>query len=158
MEMLAKRYDEMAKHMKTIVTRCNPLTEIELTYLKVAYREAIDTRLQAWRVYNRSVMLWERKGKPHLVKVARTKKVQVEAELTTWCRSILDLVDFILRRNPSDACVIFCWELKAHYYEVISEWSADEGPYAVQLAYEAKTKVRETLQSCINSSDVECVD
>jgi len=104
----AERYEDMCRVMRELVkwtdTKKVDLTVEERNLLSVAYKNVIGARRASWRTLN----VDERKDDALIVEY----KKQVEHELQTICKDVLDLLENVLVKNnvKEDESRVFLFE------------------------------------------------
>lgn len=91
----AERYDEMVDHMKRVAKLDVELTVEERNLLSVAFKNVIGARRASWRIISSIEQKEEAKPANEKIEMIRNYRVQVEDELTTICKQILELLDKI---------------------------------------------------------------
>ena len=97
-----ERFEDMVKHMKSVVELDQELSVEERNLLSVAYKNSVGTRRTAWRAVSQIEQKEEAKGTRHLALIKDYKK-KIEEELTTFCEDILSLIDKYLVKNASNS-------------------------------------------------------
>jgi len=121
----AERYDDMCRVMRDLVkwtdTKKVDLTVEERNLLSVAYKNVIGARRASWRTLN----VDERKDDPLIVEY----KKQVEYELQTICKDVLDLLENVLVKNniKEDESRVFYLKMTGDYYRYLSEFVTEKG-------------------------------
>ena len=89
----AERYDEMADHMESIGKAGNELSVEERNSLAVAFKNAVMSRRDAWRIMT-SVELQEKsEGHGEYAAWAREYSTKMASELQQVCNTILGLLE-----------------------------------------------------------------
>jgi len=121
----AERYEDMCRVMRELVkwtdTKKVDLTVEERNLLSVAYKNVIGARRASWRTLN----VDERKDDALIVEY----KKQVENELHTICKDVLDLLENVLVKNNTkeDESRVFYLKMTGDYYRYLSEFVSDKG-------------------------------
>jgi len=121
----AERYEDMCRVMRELVkwtdTKKVDLTVEERNLLSVAYKNVIGARRASWRTLN----VDEHKENGLIVEY----KKQVENELHTICKDVLDLLENVLVKNSSekDESRVFYLKMTGDYYRYLSEFINDKG-------------------------------
>jgi len=116
----AERYEDMCKFMRELVkysdTKKVDLTVEERNLLSVAYKNVIGARRASWRTLN----VDERKDDALIVEY----KKQVETELDTICKDVLDLLENVLVKNNTkkDESRVFYLKMTGDYYRYLAEF------------------------------------
>jgi len=121
----AERYDDMCRLMRAVVEStktANPgtdnaaLTVDERNLLSVAYKNVVGARRASWRTLNAD----EQKD-DSIVKLYRK---QIETELETICKDVLDLLQNILLKNSTEEneSRVFYLKLTGDYYRYLAEF------------------------------------
>jgi len=127
----AERYEDMCRVMRELVkwtdTKKVDLTVEERNLLSVAYKNVIGARRASWRTLN----VDERKDDALIVEY----KKQVEHELQTICKDVLDLLENVLVKNnvKEDESRVFYLKMTGDYYRYLSEFVVEKG-YDTQAA------------------------
>jgi len=138
----AERYDDMCTIMRQLVKKFGgsvDLTVEERNLLSVAYKNVIGARRASWRTLN----VEEHKDNELVV----TYKKQVEHELDTICKDVLDLLSSVLvpySKDKGNEAEVFYLKMTGDYYRYLAEFVADKG-YDLQSAekYQAALQVAE---------------
>jgi len=118
----AERYEDMCKFMRELVkwtdSKKADLTVEERNLLSVAYKNVIGARRASWRTLN----VDERKDDALIVEY----KKQVEGELATICKDVLDLLENTLVKNSvkRDESKVFYLKMTGDYYRYLAEFVA----------------------------------
>jgi len=140
----AERYDDMCSIMRQLVKNFGSsvdLTVEERNLLSVAYKNVIGARRASWRTLN----VEEHKDNELVV----AYKKQVEHELDSICKDVLDLLKGVLvtytsgKNNESE---VFYLKMTGDYYRYLAEFVSDQG-YDIKSAdnYQAALKVAERV-------------
>jgi len=140
----AERYDDMCTIMRQLVKNFGgsvDLTVEERNLLSVAYKNVIGARRASWRTLN----VEEHKDNELVV----AYKKQVEHELDSICKDVLDLLKSVLvnyTQGKNNESEVFYLKMTGDYYRYLAEFVADKG-YDQQSAtnYEAALKVAEKV-------------
>jgi len=122
---LAERYDDMCKFMRELVLWTNTgktdLTVEERNLLSVAYIHVIGARRASWRTLNAD----ERKDDKLVAEYRR----QLETEMKSICKDVLDLLENTLLKNNSEANEprVFYLQMTGDYYRYLAEFISAEG-------------------------------
>jgi hypothetical protein len=132
----AERYDDMCQLMKELVVSvgkdtANPsLTQDERNLLSVAYKNVIGARRASWRTLNADASNDENRQS---VELLLEYKRQVEEELSSICKDVLDLLvhkGLISKRTdlgPEEAeAKVFYLKMAADYYRYLAECVPEE--------------------------------
>jgi len=120
----AERYDDMCKIMRRLVETTAAakadLTVDERNLLSVAYKNVVGARRASWRTLNAD----EHKDE-ELVKIY---KKQIESELDTICKDVLDLLlNFLVKNCPEEnEAKVFYLKLTADYYRYLAEFASNQ--------------------------------
>ena len=114
-----ERYEEMRAYVKAAVEKEDrDLSSEERSMLSVAYKNAVGSRRNAWRVLC-SIESEESNGN-----IARSERYrgEIETELVEMCEELLTLIDERLLVYASDAVArVFYCKMKGDYYRYLSE-------------------------------------
>jgi len=116
----AERYEDMCKFMRELVkwtdSKEADLTVEERNLLSVAYKNVIGARRAAWRTLN------DNRIKDDILIIEYKK--QVECELGSICKEILDLLENTLLKNCTkrDESKTFYLKMTGDYYRYLSEF------------------------------------
>ena len=95
--------------------------------LSVAYLNAVNNRLAAWRIIDCAEQSEKSKGNHDNAAWAREFCTKVEGELQRICSAILELLDQSLIPKTSDGeSKVFYQKMKADYYRHIAEFTTDD--------------------------------
>merc|ERR1740133_677809 len=108
----AKRYDEMADHMKAVGAEKEELSVEERNLLSVAYKNAVGSRRASWRIISSVENKEQSKGNEANVGHCKEYRAKVEAELQGICDTILASLDSSLIPGAKDA------ESKVFYHKM----------------------------------------
>jgi 14-3-3 protein epsilon len=133
-----ERYEDMCKFMRALVEWTDKqvasasgervdLTVEERNLLSVAYKNVIGARRAAWRTSS-----VEEHRDDELIKIY---KKQIESELESICKDILDLLQAILLKNcvEESEARVFYLKMTGDYYRYLAEFVTDQG-YEKQAA------------------------
>jgi 14-3-3 protein epsilon len=115
----AERYEDMCKFMRELVkwtdAKKADLTVEERNLLSVAYKNVIGARRASWRTLN----VDERKDDALIVEY----KKQVESELDTICKDVLDLLNTLVKNSTRrDESKVFYLKMTGDYYRYLAEF------------------------------------
>jgi len=124
---IAERYEDMCKFMRALVKAINPkdaktdLTVEERNLLSVAYKNVIGARRASWRTLN----VDENKDN-ELIKIYKN---QVESEIETICKDVLDLLENMLvpATSKTDEAAVFYLKMTGDYYRYLAEFLEGKG-------------------------------
>ena len=145
-----ERYEEMiefVRHFINIAT--GELTVEERNILSVAFKNVVGNRRTAWRVLNSIEQKESRRGNEENKSRASSYKEKVEAELRSFCREILRVIDNdLIPKTESDEGKVFFIKMKGDYYRYICEFAQgqykDESSKSAQVAYQEALNLAET--------------
>jgi len=140
----AERYDDMCTIMRQLVKNFGgsvDLTVEERNLLSVAYKNVIGARRASWRTLN----VEEHKDN----ELVTAYKKQVESELDSICKDVLDLLSSVLcpfTSNKNNESEVFYLKMTGDYYRYLAEFISDQG-YDGKSAenYEKALKVAERV-------------
>jgi len=118
----AERYEDMCKFMRELVKTSAELTVEERNLLSVAYKNVIGARRASWRTMN----VDENKDN----ELIKTYKTQLEQELETICKDVLDLLEANLVPNSKakgDESSVFYLKMTGDYYRYLAEFIDTKG-------------------------------
>lgn len=130
----AERYDDMCRFMRELVISNfeGGLTVEERNLLSVAYKNVIGARRASWRTFTESYDEYKR---------------QVEAELSSICQDVLDLLENFLLKNgdfsSNKEAEVFYLKMTGDYYRYLAEPGGEDETKAEdpkRKAYQSKTK------------------
>jgi len=117
----AERFDEMVSHMKAVAVQPQELTVEERNLLSVAYKNVIGARRASWRV----ITSIESKGDEDHQELITQYKKQIESELGTICKEILEIIEGELIPNSSnEEGKVFYYKMKGDYHRYLAEFQA----------------------------------
>jgi len=128
----AERYDDMCRFMRRLVQWVDKhkvdLTVEERNLLSVAYKNVIGARRASWRTLN----VDEHKDDEIIGEYRR----QVEAEMDSICRDVLDLLHKSLIQNSpaADESRVFYLKMTGDYYRYRAEFQPDDQTNATNAA------------------------
>jgi len=120
----AERYDDMCTIMRQLVKNFGgsvDLTVEERNLLSVAYKNVIGARRASWRTLN----VEEHKDN----ELVNAYKKQVESELDSICKDVLDLLDSVLvpyTKGKSNESEVFYLKMTGDYYRYLAEFISDK--------------------------------
>jgi hypothetical protein len=121
----AERYEDMCRFMRELVKlaekKNTDLTTEERNLLSVAYKNVIGARRASWRTLN----VDERKDDPLIVEY----KKQVESEMDSICRDVLDLLENVLIKiqGKEEESRVFYLKMTGDYYRYLAEFQSNKG-------------------------------
>jgi len=139
----AERYDDMCRFMRRLVL-CSDKSKHDLTVeernlLSVAYKNVIGARRASWRTLNTD----EHKDDEIIAEYRR----QVEAEMDSICKDVLDLLlNFLVKNSPSqEESRVFYLKMTGDYYRYRAEFQPDDQSNATNAAknYQAALTIAE---------------
>ena len=126
----SERYDDMSKIMyslvKLVVPASGDLTIEERNLLSVAYKNVVGSRRASWRTLQTLEESSKQSETEPLVKISQSYRFQIENELETICRQVLDLLEKRLTQLPdnetNDEAKVFYLKMTADYYRYMAEF------------------------------------
>lgn len=122
----AERYDDMAKSMNEVTKMDSELSAEERNLLSVAYKNVVGARRSSWRVVS---SIEQKTAEPGSTRreLSSTYREQIEAELKSICKDVLDLLDghLIPKATLSDSKVFYL-KMKGDYYRYLAEVASGE--------------------------------
>lgn len=150
----SERYEEMIDFVRHFISKVtSELTVEERNILSVAFKNVVGNRRTAWRVLNSIEQKEARRGNEENKARAANYKEKVEAELRSFCREILRVIDNdLIPKTTSDEGKVFFIKMKGDYYRYICEFAQgqykDENSKSAQEAYQqALTLAESSLDS-----------
>jgi len=130
------------------------LTIEERNILSVAFKNVVGTRRAAWRVISLIERKENKKGSVTNAQKALNYKQIIEKELTSKCRSILDLINVHLMKNAkSEEGKVFLYKMLGDYFRYIAEYSLQgEKDSAAKKAQDHYEQARQLANSCLQST------
>nr|AIJ04692.1 14-3-3c [Morus alba var. atropurpurea] len=126
----AERYEEMADHMKnlvTVVAAGEDLTVEERNLLSVAYKNLVGARRASWRIVSSIEQKEESRGNAGHVAAIRAYRAKIESELSSICGDVLDLLEKKLVPSASAAeSKVFYLKMKSDYHRYLAEFKAGD--------------------------------
>ena len=102
------------------------LTLDERNILSVAFKNAVGSRRDSWRVLTSIEQKEEKKEKGQVEKVRKYKQT-IEKELKMYCEKVLTLLDQVLLPSTgSDEAKVFYFKMKADYCRYLAEFQKGE--------------------------------
>jgi len=155
----AERYEEMKDFMKEVVKKNKPiLNQEERNLLSVAYKNVVGARRASWRVLD-SIAKRESSDvgtgdakQQRKAKYVTDYKAKVEAELSSICDDVLDLLDDYLLKGHEDwdkgraEEQVFYRKMKGDYYRYKAEYLSKGNP--------ALNKAREAYKAALEASEM----
>ena len=138
----SERYEEMIDFVRHFISKVtSELTVEERNILSVAFKNVVGNRRTAWRVLNSIEQKEARRGNEENKARAANYKEKVEAELRSFCREILRVIDNdLIPKTTSDEGKVFFIKMKGDYYRYICEFAQgqykDENSKSAQEAYQ----------------------
>ena len=119
----SERYEEMIEFVRAFISKDHSeLSTEERNILSVAYKNVVGNRRTAWRVLNSIETKESRRGNEENKARASAYKEKVEAELRSFCREILRLIDSDLLPHTNDSeGKVFYLKMKGDYYRYMAE-------------------------------------
>nr|GMD87520.1 14-3-3-like protein 16R [Ipomoea batatas] len=122
----AERYEEMVDFMEKVVTAAGGAEELtveERNLLSVAYKNVIGARRASWRIISSIEQKEESRGNEDHVASIKEYRSKIEAELTSICKGILNLLDSTLIDSASSSdSKIFYLKMKGDYHRYLAEF------------------------------------
>ena len=149
----SERYEEMVEFVRRFVSKVSSeLTVEERNILSVAYKNVVGNRRTAWRVLNSIEQKEARRGNEENKSRASAYKEKVEAELRSYCREILRVIDNdLVPQTASDEGKVFLIKMKGDYYRYICEFA--QGQYKDESAKNAQESYQAALTLAEGSLD-----
>ncbi|AQZ17264.1 BMH2 (YDR099W) and BMH1 (YER177W) [Zygosaccharomyces parabailii] len=124
----AERYEEMVENMKAVASSGQELSVEERNLLSVAYKNVIGARRASWRIVSSIEQKEESKEKSeHQVKLIRTYRSKIEAELTKISDDILSVLDsHLIPSATTGESKVFYYKMKGDYHRYLAEFSSGE--------------------------------
>ncbi|OMJ93527.1 hypothetical protein SteCoe_3505 [Stentor coeruleus] len=148
-----ERYDEMIDFVRHFISKCtSEFTDEERNILSVAFKNVVGNRRTAWRVLNSIEQKESRRGNEENKSRAANYKEKVEAELRSFCREILRIIDNdLLTKTTSDEGKVFFIKMKGDYYRYICEFA--QGQYKDESSKNAQESYQQALNVAEGSLD-----
>lgn len=148
----AEKYDEMVLCMKKLVQQGREPTVEERNLLSVAYKNVIGSRRASWRIVKSIERKEEERGQDHHASLIAEYRKKVEAELTTICNDILDLLDnHLIKNSAGGESQVFFYKMKGDYHRYYSEF--DTGDAQREKALDAYTKASTIAANTLNPTN-----
>ena len=140
-----ERYDEMMDYVRHFISKCtSEFTDDERNILSVAFKNVVGNRRTAWRVLSSIESKEGRRGNEENKGRAAAYKEKVEAELRSFCREILRIIDSdLLPKVSSDEGRVFFIKMKGDYYRYICEFA--QGQYKDESSKSAQENYQQAL-------------
>jgi hypothetical protein len=132
----AERYEDMANAMKLVTKEeQEPLSTEERNLLSVAYKNIVGAKRSSWRV----ISSIEQKAQDKET-LAKQYRKQIEAELDTVCKEVLELLDkYLVKKaiarskesSPDAESAVFFLKMKGDYFRYLAEVAPQESKAAV---------------------------
>lgn len=118
-----ERYEDMAAAMKKVAEMNEELESEDRNLLSVAYKNVVGAKRSSWRVISSIEQKTEEGKNPDVTKY----KGEIEEELNTTCKEVLDLLDnhLIPKAVEADSKVFFL-KMKGDYYRYLAEVASDK--------------------------------
>ncbi|OMJ73243.1 hypothetical protein SteCoe_28120 [Stentor coeruleus] len=148
-----ERYEEMIEFVRAFTSKDHSeLSVEERNILSVAYKNVVGNRRTAWRVLNSIEQKEARRGNEENKSRAGAFKEKVEAELRSFCREILRLIDTDLLSNTNDnEGKVFFLKMKGDYHRYVCEFA--KGQYKDESSNNAKNCYQEAYDKSIETLD-----
>ncbi|OMJ88655.1 hypothetical protein SteCoe_9353 [Stentor coeruleus] len=148
-----ERYEEMIEFVRAFIAKDHSeLSVEERNILSVAYKNVVGNRRTAWRVLNSIEQKESRRGNDENKTRAAAYKEKVEAELRSFCREILRLIDSdLLPHTNDDEGKVFFLKMKGDYYRYICEFA--QGQYKDESSNNAKDCYQQAYDKALSSLD-----
>ncbi|XP_008306989.1 tyrosine 3-monooxygenase/tryptophan 5-monooxygenase activation protein, epsilon polypeptide 1 isoform X2 [Cynoglossus semilaevis] len=119
----AERYDEMVVSMKNVASLNVDLSVEERNLLSVAYKNVIGARRASWRIISSLEHREDNKGDEKL-QMIKDYRTEVEKELKTICKDILDTLDtHLLPSATAEESKVFYNKMKGDYHRYLAEFA-----------------------------------
>ena len=138
----SERYEEMIEFVRAFISKEQvELSVEERNILSVAYKNVVGNRRTAWRVLNSIEQKESRRGNEENKSRASAYKEKVEAELRSFCREILRVIDSDLLPHTNDPeGKVFFLKMKGDYHRYVCEFAQgqykDESSKSAQECYQ----------------------
>ena len=144
-----ERYEEMLEFVRQFISRSSAeLSDDERNILSVAFKNVVGTRRTAWRVLNSIEGKEGHRGNAEHRAQAATYKEKVEAELRSYCREILRIIDSeLIPKTESNEGKVFFIKMKGDYYRYICEFALG------QYKDESSKNAQECYQQALNIAE-----
>jgi len=122
----AKRFDEMAGHMESVVMLGHALSSEERNMLSVAWKERLKGRMTPWKVMRDAEQMEQSNGNVDNAAWASEYCNIVEGEVQKDCNVILGLLgQSLIPKAPDVESMVFFEKMKKFYHQlmVLAEWS-----------------------------------
>jgi 14-3-3 protein epsilon len=145
----SERYEEMVDYVKHFISKAtSEMTVEERNILSVAFKNVVGNRRTSWRVLNSIEQKESRRGNEENKTRAANYKEKVEAELRSYCREILRIIDNeLIPKSTSEEGKVFFIKMKGDYYRYICEFAQgqyrDESSKNAQEAYQQALNLAE---------------
>jgi 14-3-3 protein epsilon len=155
-----ERYDEMIEFVRHFISKStSDFTDDERNILSVAFKNVVGNRRTAWRVLNSIESKESRRGNAENQGRAAAYKEKVEAELRSFCREILRIIDNdLLPKTSSDEGRVFFIKMKGDYYRYICEFAQgqyrDESSKSAQECYQQAFTLAESALDSTHPSRI----
>lgn len=120
----AERYEDMGHYMTSVANMGHDLVVEERNLLSVAFKNAVSARRIAWRSV--VTMMKEENPQSPALEAINDYKLKVEAELTSKCHEILNLLtkaDGLIATTQSHEGKVFYQKMQGDYYRYLAEFS-----------------------------------
>ena len=140
-----ERYEEMIEFVRHFISKISSeLSEDERNILSVAFKNTVGNRRTAWRVLNSIEQKEARRGNEENKSRAAAYKEKVEAELRSYCREVLRVIDNdLIPKSSSNESKVFLVKMKGDYYRYICEFA--QGQYKDESSKNAQECYKEAL-------------
>ncbi|OMJ93472.1 hypothetical protein SteCoe_3594 [Stentor coeruleus] len=149
----SERYEEMIEFVRAFISKeHSELSVEERNILSVAYKNVVGNRRTAWRVLNSIEQKEARRGNEENKSRASAYKEKVEAELRSFCREILRLIDSDLLPHTNDAeGRVFFLKMKGDYHRYICEFA--QGQYKDESSKNAQECYQQAYDKALTDLD-----
>jgi 14-3-3 protein epsilon len=140
-----ERYEEMIEFVRLFISKAeSEFSEDERNILSVAFKNVVGNRRTAWRVLSSIEQKESRRGNEENKSRASAYKEKVEAELRSYCREILRVIDNnLIPKTASNEGKVFMIKMKGDYYRYICEFAT--GQYKEESSKNAQESYQEAL-------------
>ena len=148
-----ERYEEMLEFVRLFISKSSSeLSDDERNILSVAFKNVVGNRRTAWRVLNSIESKEGHRGNADHRASAAAYKEKVEAELRSYCREILRIIDSeLIPKTVSNEGKVFFIKMKGDYYRYICEFA--QGQYKDESSKNAQECYQQALNIAEESLD-----
>lgn len=138
----AERYEDMCKVLHQMIKKDAKLSVEERNLLSVAYKNVVGSRRASWRTIQNEASAEDSEG------LMKTYRKQIEHELDSICKEVIDLLkDHLIPnvKDKKDESEVFYLKMAGDYYRYLAEFDPENGKHASDFYQQALDLAKEHL-------------